>query len=364
MQNQDRAIAQLSLIAALAAKTPAGYSLDQRFYCDDEVFAADMREIIVAQVDRRRARRSGAPQGRLLPVQDRQGIDHRRAQRRIDHQRLLQRVPASRLGDLHRARRPRGAPHLPLSRLVLRTRRRAARRPADAGGFLEGGQWPAPLSRAGVPRLHFHQPVRSRAGGFRRHVRRSCALPRLPWASPMRSIAHAESYPTTANWKLVVENFVECYHCAPAHPEFCSMHPPQALVAFGAGPSSGPADAVSAYLPSLKAWEARAAALGRPIGTVDDGPESSHLRLLLAADDPRGVRERDPGRHARRAAHGQAHVIRPGPDVSLVQPLHAARGHQRFRRAVSFHAAQAPRAPMWIFTGWSTARPARSTCRR
>jgi hypothetical protein len=73
-------------------------------------------------------------------------------------------------------------------------------------------------------------------------------------------IAHAASYPTTANWKLIVENFVECYHCAPAHPEFCSMHPPEALIAFGAGPSSGPADAVEKYLPVVKAWEATAAA--------------------------------------------------------------------------------------------------------
>jgi Rieske 2Fe-2S family protein len=94
-------------------------------------------------------------------------------------------------------------------------------------------------------------------------------------------VAYAQSYPTTANWKLVVENFVECYHCAPAHPEFCSMHPPEALIAFGAGPSSGPADAVEKYLPVVKAWEERAASLGRPIGTVDDGPGSSHLRLLL-----------------------------------------------------------------------------------
>jgi Rieske 2Fe-2S family protein len=94
-------------------------------------------------------------------------------------------------------------------------------------------------------------------------------------------IAFAQSYPTAANWKLIVENFVECYHCASAHPEFCSMHPPEALVAFGAGPSSGPADAVEKYLPTVKAWEQRAAALGRPIGTVDDGPQSSHLRLLL-----------------------------------------------------------------------------------
>jgi len=94
-------------------------------------------------------------------------------------------------------------------------------------------------------------------------------------------IAHAQSYPTAANWKLVVENFVECYHCAPAHPEFCSMHPPEALIAFGAGPSSGPAEAVDRYLPALRAWEQRAALLGRPIGSVDDGPQSSHLRLLL-----------------------------------------------------------------------------------
>ena len=37
---------------------------------------------------------------------------------------------------------------------------------------------------------------------------------------------------------------------------------------------------VPTHTPML--WQvARAAGLGRPIGTVDDGPESSHLRLLL-----------------------------------------------------------------------------------
>ncbi|MET2829150.1 aromatic ring-hydroxylating oxygenase subunit alpha [Mesorhizobium shangrilense] len=29
-----------------------------------------------------------------------------------------------------------------------------------------------------------------------------------------------KSYPTRANWKLVLENFLECYHCRPAHPEY------------------------------------------------------------------------------------------------------------------------------------------------
>jgi phenylpropionate dioxygenase-like ring-hydroxylating dioxygenase large terminal subunit len=94
-------------------------------------------------------------------------------------------------------------------------------------------------------------------------------------------IAHAGSYPTTANWKLVVENFFECYHCIPSHPEFCSMHPAESLVAVGAGPSSGPADAIAAFAPKQAAWEASAAALGRPVGTIDDEADSSHLRLLM-----------------------------------------------------------------------------------
>jgi len=93
-------------------------------------------------------------------------------------------------------------------------------------------------------------------------------------------IAHKASYPTQANWKLIVENFFECYHCATAHPEYCSRHPSDALLAFGAGPSSGPADAVDKFKPTLDAWEKNASKLGRPIGSVDDDEHSSHLKLL------------------------------------------------------------------------------------
>ena len=106
------------------------------------------------------------------------------------------------------------------------------------------------------------------------------------------------------------------------------MHPPEALIAFGAGPSSGPADAVEKYLPALKAWEARAARLGRPIGTVDDGPESSHLRLLLQRTIREGYEtETHDGRPAA-PLDGQAPRIGSRPDVPVVQPVHAARRHQ------------------------------------
>lgn len=100
-------------------------------------------------------------------------------------------------------------------------------------------------------------------------------------------VVHVGRYPTAANWKLVLENFLECYHCVPAHPEFCSMHPPDALLAVGAGPSSGPSAAIAKYAPVLRAWEERASELGRPIYGIDDDASSSHLRTLLQ----RSIRE-------------------------------------------------------------------------
>ena len=37
-------------------------------------------------------------------------------------------------------------------------------------------------------------------------------------------IAHKQTYRVKANWKLVIENFRECYHCSPSHPEYTSVN--------------------------------------------------------------------------------------------------------------------------------------------
>jgi Rieske 2Fe-2S family protein len=37
-------------------------------------------------------------------------------------------------------------------------------------------------------------------------------------------VAHRELYSIKANWKLAIENYMECYHCKPAHPEFSRRH--------------------------------------------------------------------------------------------------------------------------------------------
>ncbi len=42
------------------------------------------------------------------------------------------------------------------------------------------------------------------------------------WGSA--KVAYQESYTISANWKLAMENYMECYHCQPAHPEYSKRH--------------------------------------------------------------------------------------------------------------------------------------------
>lgn len=37
-------------------------------------------------------------------------------------------------------------------------------------------------------------------------------------------VALRKSWRIAANWKLAVENYLECYHCGPSHPEFSGIH--------------------------------------------------------------------------------------------------------------------------------------------
>lgn len=41
---------------------------------------------------------------------------------------------------------------------------------------------------------------------------------------PNAKVAARKTYEVSANWKLVLENYHECYHCAPAHREFAVLH--------------------------------------------------------------------------------------------------------------------------------------------
>jgi len=68
-------------------------------------------------------------------------------------------------------------------------------------------------------------------------------------------IAHRITWKVKANWKLVLENFLECYHCGPAHPEYCS-------VMLQALPASGLARDAEIYNTYRRQWTERAKAMG------------------------------------------------------------------------------------------------------
>ncbi len=52
------------------------------------------------------------------------------------------------------------------------------------------------------------------------------ALARLsgPYGWAGAKVAARAEYSLAANWKLLLENYHECYHCGPAHPEFSAVH--------------------------------------------------------------------------------------------------------------------------------------------
>jgi Rieske 2Fe-2S family protein len=41
---------------------------------------------------------------------------------------------------------------------------------------------------------------------------------------PNLKVAANKTYDIPANWKLCIENYQECYHCATAHPDYARMH--------------------------------------------------------------------------------------------------------------------------------------------
>jgi len=56
------------------------------------------------------------------------------------------------------------------------------------------------------------------------HAKRDLAEPMAMFDFVNLKVAASKTYSIAANWKLSVENYQECYHCAAAHPEYAKMH--------------------------------------------------------------------------------------------------------------------------------------------
>jgi Rieske 2Fe-2S family protein len=55
-------------------------------------------------------------------------------------------------------------------------------------------------------------------------IERELEEPLRPYGLARAKVALRRNYPIAANWKLAVENYCECYHCKPAHPEYALAH--------------------------------------------------------------------------------------------------------------------------------------------
>ena len=77
-------------------------------------------------------------------------------------------------------------------------------------------------------------------------------------------IAHRQYYPTNGNWKLTLDNFHECYHCHPSHPEYCQVHDKDYILAYGAGSNTGPSS--EKFNKILSEWNKRVKKMGHITG--------------------------------------------------------------------------------------------------
>jgi Rieske 2Fe-2S family protein len=81
---------------------------------------------------------------------------------------------------------------------------------ATWGGFIFANLTPAEASRRGASLANQLGPIPNRI------VRYPLADLRAAWRIVYR---------VAANWKVIVENYNECYHCGPVHPELCRVVP-------------------------------------------------------------------------------------------------------------------------------------------
>jgi Rieske 2Fe-2S family protein len=64
------------------------------------------------------------------------------------------------------------------------------------------------------------------AGDFAEHIGALDAIV-APYATELLVTAASHDYDVAANWKVLIENYQECYHCSMIHPELCRVSPPE-----------------------------------------------------------------------------------------------------------------------------------------
>ena len=120
-------------------------------------------------------------------------------------------------------------------------------------------------------------------------------------------VIHETVLATDANWKLVVENFWECNHCEPSHPEFMTVHDRNWMLAMGAGLGACVSEqAAMDYQGKFEAFEERAQQLGHPFGSASKlGLASTEFWQVLRSPLAEGCYSETRGRQKSGTADGR-----------------------------------------------------------
>ncbi len=273
---------------------------------------------------------------------------------------------------------------------------RCATRPASGTSttFDKRGVRAAAAAVAGVARLGVRRAVRRRRRlrrAHRRHRGRSSRATRpRPCASSTRT-----QYVIEANWKTVIENYQECYHCSMIHPELCRGQPARERGEHQReGRLGRRLDGPAPRAPRRCRWTARAASVAidtperagaahrdvpRGVPQPADQP-APRLRHDPPADagraepDPDRVRVAVPagGGGARRVStrrtpstSGTSRTARTGPRASRCSagcgPSSGCRARSPRRRTASTTSSPSSRTATWVANG-THPRRSRSWC--
>ena len=95
-------------------------------------------------------------------------------------------------------------------------------------------------------------------------------------------IAMRRRFSVAANWKLVVENGLECYHCFGVHPVFAKVRSRAQNRSIGTDETTCPPQVQAQYAAEYRQWRESLTQLPEYAGAlVDDDEHSDHLRSLI-----------------------------------------------------------------------------------
>jgi Rieske 2Fe-2S family protein len=90
------------------------------------------------------------------------------------------------------------------------------------------------------------------------------------------SVGKTLVYDVQANWKLLLENFMECYHCGPMHPEFCQLLP-----AFRSGFADYGEGEAATFAPSVEAFTMTGKASRPTLPGLSSEEQRSYYGIVL-----------------------------------------------------------------------------------